>query len=60
MIEKIKGEMKIEEIMKTNREQWKLDTINSVQSLKNQGFSQVEAAKKLNKGIATIKRYWNV
>lgn len=44
----------------TNREQWKLDTINSVQSLKNQGFSQVEAAKKLNKGIATIKRYWNV
>lgn len=44
----------------TKREQGKLDTINSIQALKNQGFSQVEAAKKLNKGIATIKRYWNV
>ena len=44
----------------TSREQGKLNTINSVQSLKNQGFSQVEAAKKLNKSLRTIKSYWNV
>lgn len=43
----------------TSREVQKIDTKNSVQMLKNQGFTQAETAKKLNKGIATIKRYWN-
>lgn len=44
----------------TQKEQQKLDTINSVQALKKQGFNQKEVAKKLNKSTRTIKRYWNV
>lgn len=44
----------------TNREVNKLNTKNEVQRLKEQGFTQVEAAKKLNKSSRTIKRYWNV
>lgn len=44
----------------TQKEQQKLDTINSIQSLKEQGFSQKEVANKLNKSTRTIKRYWNV
>lgn len=44
----------------TNREQQKLDLINKVQELKSKGMKQREVAEELGKGIATIKRYWNV
>lgn len=44
----------------TKREQDKQDLINSIKELKTQGFKQKEVAKKLSKGIATIKRYWNI
>ena len=44
----------------TQREQQKQDLINSIKDLKIQGLKQKEVAKKLSKGIATIKRYWNI
>lgn len=44
----------------TSRQQQKEDTIRAVQELKKQGLSQSKVAKKLEKGIATVKRYWNV
>ena len=44
----------------TKREQQKQDTIKAVQELKNQGLSQSQISKELGKGIATIKRYWNL
>lgn len=44
----------------TKREQQKQDTIQAIKVLKNKGLKQIEIAKKLNKGIATIKRYWNI
>lgn len=43
----------------TLREQQKEDTKNKIKELKSQGFTQKEVAEKLNKGIATVKRYWN-
>ena len=43
----------------TKREQQKQDLINSIKELKKLGYKQKDVAKKLNKGIATIKRYWN-
>jgi hypothetical protein len=44
----------------TKREQQKQDTIIAIQKLKEQGLSQRKASKQLGKGIATIKRYWNL
>ena len=44
----------------TKREQQKQDLIKSVKDLKIQGLTQKEVAEKLEKGIATIKRYWNL
>lgn len=44
----------------TKREQQKQDTIKAVQELKKQGLSQSQVSKELGKGIATIKRYWNL
>ncbi|MBQ9012644.1 MAG: DNA-binding response regulator [Bacilli bacterium] len=44
----------------TQREQQKQDLINSIKDLKIQGLKQKEVSKKLSKGIATIKRYWNI
>ena len=44
----------------TSREVKKIDTKNSIQILKNQGFTQKEVANKLNKSLRTIKTYWNV
>lgn len=44
----------------TNREQQKQDTIRAIQELKAQGLSQSKVSKELGKGIATIKRYWNI
>ncbi len=43
----------------TKREQQKQDLINSIKELKKIGYKQKDVSKKLNKGIATIKRYWN-
>ena len=43
----------------TKREQNKQDLISKIQEFKSQGFKQKEVAEKLDKGIATIKRYWN-
>ena len=43
----------------TNREQNKEDLIKAIQDLKAKGLSQSKVAKKLNKGIATVKRYWS-
>lgn len=36
-----------------------VDTTRSVQRLKATGLTQVEVAKTLGKGIATVKRHWN-
>ncbi|WP_438564678.1 helix-turn-helix domain-containing protein [Clostridium sp.] len=44
----------------TKREQQKQDIIKAIKMLKNKGLKQVEVAKELRKGIATIKRYWNL
>lgn len=44
----------------TERQQQKKNTIESIQSLKNQNFTQSQVAKKLDKSIATIKKYWNI
>ena len=44
----------------TSREQQKQDTIKGIQELKNKGLSQSQVAKALGKGIATIKRNWNI
>ncbi|MGL4914311.1 MAG: hypothetical protein ACRC3Y_17970, partial [Romboutsia sp.] len=44
----------------TIREQQKQDTIKAIQALKNKGLSQSQVAKQLEKGIATIKRNWNI
>lgn len=44
----------------TKREQQKRDTIKAVQELKEQGLSQSSVSKELGKGIATVKRYWNI
>ena len=44
----------------TKIEQQKQDLIKSVKDLKIQGLTQKEVAEKLEKGIATIKRYWNL
>lgn len=44
----------------TKREQQKEDTIKSIQELKAKGLSQSKVSKELGKGIATIKRYWNI
>jgi hypothetical protein len=44
----------------TQREQQKQDTIKNIQELKDQGLSQSKVSKQLGKGIATVKRYWNV
>ena len=56
--EKQKAKRRNEEGL-TSREQQKQDLIKVIQSLKIQGLSQSKVAKELNKGIATIKRYWN-
>ena len=56
--EKQKAKRRNEEGL-TSREQQKQDLIKVIQSLKIQGLSQSKVAKDLNKGIATIKRYWN-
>lgn len=44
----------------TKREQQKQDTIRAIQELKEQGLSQSKVSKELGKGIATVKRYWNL
>lgn len=44
----------------TNREQQKLDLINKIKELKSKGMKQKEVSEKLEKGISTIKRYWNI
>lgn len=44
----------------TSREQQKQDLINKVKELKEQGLKQKEVAEILEKGIATVKRYWNI
>lgn len=44
----------------TKREQQKRDTIKAVQELKERGLSQSSISKELGKGIATVKRYWNI
>lgn len=44
----------------TPREQQKQDTIKAIQELKEQGFKQKEVAEQLNKGLRTIKLYWNL
>lgn len=44
----------------TPRQQQKQDTINAIQVLKNKGLSQSQVAKELGKGIATVKRNWNI
>ena len=44
----------------TSREQQKQNTIKSIQELKEQGFKQKEVAEQLNKGLRTIKLYWNL
>ena len=44
----------------TKREQQKRDTIKAVQELKERGLSQSIVSKELGKGIATVKRYWNI
>ena len=44
----------------TPRQQQKQDTINAIQALKNKGLSQSQVAKELGKGIATVKRNWNI
>ena len=44
----------------TQREQQKKDIIKAVKELKNKGFKQKEVAEQLNKGLRTIKLYWNV
>lgn len=44
----------------TKREQQKQGTIKAVQELKEKGLSQNQVSKELGKGIATIKRYWNL
>ncbi|PSM56689.1 replication protein [Clostridium diolis] len=44
----------------TKREQQKRDTIKAVQELKEKGLSQSSVSKELRKGIATVKRYWNI
>lgn len=44
----------------TKREQAKRDLIKEVQTLKQQGLKQREVVEKLDLGIATVKRYWNV
>lgn len=36
-----------------------VDTTKAVQAAKERGLTQSQAAKKLNFGIATIKRHWN-
>lgn len=44
----------------TSREQQKQDTIKSIKELKIKGFTQKEVANKLNKGLRTVKLYWNL
>ncbi|WP_438650580.1 hypothetical protein [Romboutsia sp.] len=44
----------------TKRQQDKEDRIESIKYLKKQSLSQSEVAKKLQIGIATVKRYWNI
>ena len=44
----------------TKRQQEKQNLINQIQILKLKGLSQSKVAVQLNKGIATIKRYWNI
>lgn len=43
----------------TKRQQQKQDTIREVQGLKEEGLTQKEVAKRLNKGLRTVKLYWN-
>ena len=44
----------------TKRQQEKQDLINQIQKLKLKGLSQSKVSIQLNKGIATVKRYWNI
>ncbi|MEG2985856.1 MAG: DNA-binding response regulator, partial [Peptostreptococcaceae bacterium] len=44
----------------TKREQEKKTLINSIQILKNQGYTQKEISKKIGKSLRTIKNYWNI
>ena len=44
----------------TKREQQKQNTIKAVQELKEQGLTQKKVAEMLNKGLRTVKSYWNL
>jgi len=44
----------------TQREKQKQDTIRAVQELKEQGLTQKKVAEMLNKGLRTVKLYWNL
>jgi len=44
----------------TQREKQKQDTIRAVQELKEQGLTQKKVAEMLNKGLRTVKSYWNL
>ena len=44
----------------TQREQQKQDTIKAVQELKEQGLTQKKVAEMINKGLRTVKSYWNL
>ncbi len=57
--EKRKRERRNEEGL-TKREQQKRETIILVQELKEQGLTQKDVAERLNKGLRTVKLYWNV
>jgi len=44
----------------TKREQEKVNLIEKIKKLKEEGYTQKEVAQKIDKSLRTIKNYWNI